>query len=181
MRELLFRGQTRKKGEYSINVAGDKCDSNWVCGGVFHQNDRGGCYSIIYSYDPIKKHVVYAETVGEYTGLTDKNGVEIFEHDICKDSLGTLFVVEWDSANARFIGRTVGSERRIVYVGKEPRVEVVGNIFDDLELINHAVINATDNCQNGSYNCDSCKKDGDCIEQGIDGKPRWMEDDGHEN
>lgn len=135
MRDLLFRGQTRRKGEYSINFAGDKCDSNWVYGGVFHQNDRGGCYSIIYSYDPIAKHPVYAETVGEYTGLTDKNGVRIFEHDICRDSLGTLLVVEWDDANARFIGRTVGSEHRIVYVSKEPRVDVVGNIFDNPELI----------------------------------------------
>lgn len=32
-----------------------------------------------------------------------------------------------------------------------------------------------DNCKNGKYNCDSCGLNGDCIEQGIDGRPRWME------
>lgn len=32
-----------------------------------------------------------------------------------------------------------------------------------------------DNCENETYNCDACVKNGDCIEQGIDGKPRWME------
>lgn len=144
MRELLFRGQTRKKGEYSINVAGKKCDSNWVYGGVFHQNDRGGSYSIIYSYDPIAKHPVYAETVGEFTGLTDNNNVKIFEHDICKDSLGTLFEVVWEKENARFIGLTIGNERRIVYVGKEPRVEVIGNIFDNPELTGAKTITEED-------------------------------------
>lgn len=32
-----------------------------------------------------------------------------------------------------------------------------------------------DNCQNETYNCDACVKNGDCIEQGIDGRPKWME------
>ncbi len=34
-----------------------------------------------------------------------------------------------------------------------------------------------DNCENETYNCDACVKNGDCIEQGIDGKPKWMEDE----
>ncbi len=33
-----------------------------------------------------------------------------------------------------------------------------------------------DNCENETYNCDACVKNGDCIEQGIDGKSRWMEE-----
>lgn len=32
-----------------------------------------------------------------------------------------------------------------------------------------------DNCENETYNCDACVKNGDCIEQGIDGRPKWME------
>lgn len=32
-----------------------------------------------------------------------------------------------------------------------------------------------DNCFRRTYNCDSCINNGDCIEQGIDGRPRWEE------
>lgn len=78
---------------------------------------------------------VVPETVRQYTGLKDKNGKKIFEGDICRDSLDTLFVVEWDKKNARFIGFIVGNECRIIYVGREPKVEVIGNIFDNPELL----------------------------------------------
>jgi len=79
------------------------------------------------------KAMVISSTVGQYTGLTDKNGREIFKGDICKDSSGFIFCVEWDKENARYIGYT--AERRMVYVGREPRVEVIGNIYDNPELL----------------------------------------------
>ena len=74
MRDILFRGQTRRKGEYIVNMAGDKCESHWVYGGIFPQN-KDGDFAIIYQQEPeIRKFTVYADTVGQYTGLTDKNG-----------------------------------------------------------------------------------------------------------
>ena len=80
MRDILFRGQTRRKGEYIVNMAGDKCESHWVYGGIFPQN-KDGDFAIIYQQEPeIRKFTVYADTVGQYTGLTDKNGTRIFEN-----------------------------------------------------------------------------------------------------
>ena len=83
MREILFRGQTRRKGE-KVRMDGTPVESNWVYGGIF----QGQNMSVIYGYKPIEKHVVYSETVGEFTGAYEfVNGNpsikgRIFEGDI---------------------------------------------------------------------------------------------------
>lgn len=131
MREILFRGQTRRYGERLKNVARDPMPSNWVYGGIFHQNDRGGSFSIIYSYDPIKKYTVYADTVGQYTGVNDRNETKIFEGDIVdvlkEDERG---VIKWDDDTARFVISMDGVITDFdSYWGKD--LEVIGNIYDN--------------------------------------------------
>lgn len=137
-REILFRGQTRKRGE-KVRMDGSPVESNWVYGGIFHPNNSGGDFSIIYSYDPIEKRTVYADTVGQYTGLTDKNGTKIFEGDIL--STGNtdeyLGVVEWDSDNtglAVLFDGMFESFRELLFID-EVKVEVIGNIYDNPELL----------------------------------------------
>lgn len=152
-REILFRGQTRKRGE-KVRMDGSPVESNWVYGGIFHPNNSGGDFSIIYSYDPIEKRTVYADTVGQYTGLTDKNGTKIFEGDIVRfqfdnddcpfpnkrteKHIGRVF---WQSFRANFsiaMGRG-GSQNANndlwKYVQNGNRVEIIGNIYDNPELL----------------------------------------------
>lgn len=96
-REIEFRGKRLDNGE-------------WLYGDLMHDN-HGGCY--IYPLDSLglfAENKVANDTVGQFTGMTDKNGVKIFECDIVKrisvNSDSSLYydcgVVIFDNGNASF-------------------------------------------------------------------------------
>lgn len=134
MREILFRGQTRKRGEKVLAGSGEKLPGIWVYGGIFPQN-KGGSYSIIYTYDPIDKKIVYADTVGQYTGLTDKSGVKIFEGDVLLfkfEQIGEQkAIVEYSAKAHSFLMRPINDFQFAMM----DEGEVVGNIHDNPELL----------------------------------------------
>ena len=149
MREILFRGQTRRKGE-KVWMDGTPVESNWVYGGIFPGT---GDFSVIYTFDPIEKRPVYSDTIGQFTGLTDKNGKKIFEGDVIQfhkhryepDWVG---VVKYENCLYIAAGRMpLAYEKRI---GEEPyfcpfevqisgidktTIKVIGNIHDNPELL----------------------------------------------
>ena len=136
MRDILFRGQTRRKGEYIVNMAGDKCESHWVYGGIFPQN-KDGDFAIIYQQEPeIRKFTVYAETVGQYTGLTDKNGKRIFEGDIVSlvkhDSL--IYKVVYVPCRYELVN-SKGVNCFDLDIYKSENIEVIGNIHDNPDIL----------------------------------------------
>ena len=137
MRDILFRGQTRRKGEYIVNMAGDKCESHWVYGGIFPQN-KDGDFAIIYQQEPeIRKFTVYADTVGQYTGLTDKNGVRIFEGDIVKYGDTIHEVVFEQRNNTAYYGLIYSQIETLPFGNYQDirQIEVIGNIHDNPELL----------------------------------------------
>ena len=164
MREILFRGQTRKNGEKVEMATGEKVPGHWVYGGIFPGT---GDYSIIYGGETekdLERHVVYSETVGQYTGLTDKNGRRIFEGDIVRYTFdspddptatenglkvrtGRIFWSDWRASFSVTAGRNLSTAinndvavyvrgRQVYeYVRGANTVEVIGNIHDNPEML----------------------------------------------
>ena len=116
MREILFRGKQTGSGEWvygSLITETNPFDKNMV---MTHIYDNG-CNEIL--VDP--------RTIGQYTGMTDKNGARIFEGDIVKISNDEIFEVKYE--DGRF---TAG-----LFLGDWDygHVEVIGNIYDNPELV----------------------------------------------
>lgn len=128
MREILFRGKRMDNGE-------------WIFGYYFQKKN-------LLSEDglPVKHCItdippfgtkVDPETVGQYTGLTDKNGKKIFEGDILElDGEDGFFEVEYDDDRAMFV--ICGDYTTFYFDNLWNEVEVIGNIYDDPELIGGA-------------------------------------------
>lgn len=129
MREILFRGKRIDNGEWIEGAfLNDRDGSFYICPAVsdITYGDNGnrrriGCW---YKVDP--------ETVGQFTGLTDKNGKKIFEGDIVKrpDSIRS-FQVMWNMDFPAF-----WLFRQSCYMSLlTDCVEVIGNIHDNPELV----------------------------------------------
>ena len=141
MREIKFRGQTRKKGE-QVRMDGTPVDGNWVYGGV---RQGKGDFSMIYENETYEKRVVYTDTICQYIGLKDKNGNKIWENDIVKytDDLinkEKTVLIEFNETYASFV-RLYKSKMGLQYLYINESIanncEVIGNIFDNPELLNY--------------------------------------------
>jgi uncharacterized phage protein (TIGR01671 family) len=137
MREILFRGKTLD-------------NNSWKYGYYVKQYGAEQIYlpdgtDMEYGFDYY--HII-PETIGQYTGLTDKNGTRIFEGDILQfDYIGKNLGVNGKAAvlfeNGKF-GVLWGWHKEFVtLVGfSNTTLEVIGNIHDNPELLERGEENA---------------------------------------
>ena len=134
MREYLFRGKRVDSGE-------------WVYGYLSkHRNVFNRVYTKITPYDPIEGDAyvedgaaVIPETVGQFTGIIDKNGKKIFEGDIVKEPdvihEGRIQIKGDISQIMNLYGCLCVVKNNHVknFLGNGfHKVEVIGNIYDNL-------------------------------------------------
>jgi uncharacterized phage protein (TIGR01671 family) len=80
---------------------------------------------------------VKKESVGQFTDLKDKNGVEIYEGDIYLNPLGNKMKIIYEVEEARFAGESIRSSDRLPLLNFRGKLngEVIGNIYDNPELL----------------------------------------------
>lgn len=131
-REILFKAKRTDNGE-------------WVEGYYVKYQPCASRPEYVHGIVPTYASALYMikidpDTLCQYTGLTDKNGKKIWENDICEmvyNGVVYVYVIVWDKTELDFKG-TNGKEnygRNFEYLGCCEEIEVIGNIFDNPELL----------------------------------------------
>ena len=136
MREILFRGKAKYNGEWIIS------------GNVFFGEKRKYMYFPNPNNDPVEKafvcREVIPETVGQYTGLTDKNGKKIFEGDIIQGE-NLILPVEYCGSSFCYIQNDtvypIDDGEVGIYELLQSDYELIGNIYDNPELLKEGAEN----------------------------------------
>lgn len=129
MREILFRGKRKDNGQFIEGFYIFDGFNHYIVKFYTDENAEGTLYPVQETFE------VDPETVGQYTGLTDKNGKKIFEGDIVRTYRNRddfdLMMVEWYEDSAGFV---LAPQKRFRYyeslTNSHIYLEVIGNIHD---------------------------------------------------
>ena len=140
MREILFRGKRCDNGEWAQGYY-IRADHHWHNHGIHKDwitlgaSANGGWFALH------NKYAVKAETVGQFTGLTDKNGKKIFDGDIIEwfaqgeSERPDFGYIEYDEQS--FAWRVCWQKYDPDFMEgmQQEYISVIGNIHDNPELL----------------------------------------------
>lgn len=128
-RPIKFRGLTKE-----IN-------SIWIYGSLIVFQDGITC---ICSFDAdnteeLNKTDIKSETVGQFTGLLDKNGDECYEGDLCRFSETSLYEIImqdgcWSCKSKSFSNPQLSNNCSPLYLWNRG-IEIIGNVYSNPELL----------------------------------------------
>ena len=129
MRTIKFRGKSIDGKE-------------WLYGDLVSSADKKRFAILVNDKESYDECEVAPETIGQFTGLHDCDGKEIYEGDVLRlgNSPSGVCEVKWNESLAAiciqfFFENKVGTRPLGGWVKCERKVEVIGNIFDNPELL----------------------------------------------
>ena len=135
MREILFRGKVTKVPKHLKDrmAVGD-----WVYGSYVD-------YPVAQIFDLEDEYIIDPATVGQFTGLCDKNGKKIFEGDVLSKEDSWTFYIGYENGSLNAIpfvpklssnwARYMDNFLRFGLCDRSDLFEVIGNIHDNPELL----------------------------------------------
>lgn len=132
MREIEFRGKRIDNGEW---VCGLPMYRNYIKQFTKHEWIDNLDNNRVKTYQTSADFQIEEKTLGQYTGLKDKNGTKIFEGDIVNMLNITDYPmqIKWNKKWARFIFYNLVDKTEMNLFTEQ--CEVIGNIYDNPELI----------------------------------------------
>ncbi len=138
MKEILFRGKRKDNGEWVFgdlirNLIYDGREKEMRIGDIYFEHNGDIHGTAVYKVIP--------ETVGQITGLTDKNGTKIFEGDIvkyygiCKPIIGVVKICEEDFSGLYGVCEAFTDGSGTSLLKSKIDCQVVGSIYDNPELL----------------------------------------------
>ena len=133
MREILFRGKANDKWIYGYFIQALDMDNTPKKSCIIENMSN---FSVVDGKLKQDYYAVSLETIGQYTGLTDKNGTKIFEGDIVKVNNKYIDIVIYASGCFCMDRQIINYE--FTYQDSKS-LEVIGNIYDNPGLVEKVV------------------------------------------
>ena len=117
-----------------VHPQNEHLNGTWIYGYLSDEN-------YINSIDLNREFLVDKDTVGQYIGVDDKNGKEIYENDIVLSDDGKVGQVQWFEEHLAFMIWCVTDNKvYFAYENDFSKIEVIGNVYENAALLKEVEI-----------------------------------------